>query len=515
MIIESFEQQAINAIRDAGIIPPEEIAFDGLIHRFNAGKNGGDKPGWYVFYQYPIPAGAFGDWRETHKSTHTWCAKSDKEYTAVELTEFREKQKLAIALREKESLDKHEDAAKTAKEIWDSAAIIPDYFYHPYLKNKDVGAHNIRLIGGRLVIPVFTPELAIKSLQYINDDGSKRFLSGGEFKGGFFIIDGEGKDAFICEGYATGASIFEATGKPVFVAFSASNLDAVIANVKKLTTSLIIVADNDQNQTGQKAANAAGEKHKCKVIVIPELGDANDYKKNYGKTALRDLLIKKIYDWILPLDLFLQNQKAIPWLIEGVIPQQGLVMLHGPSGSGKTFAVVDWALTIAMGCDFWHDKRLTNGKVAYLAGEGHTGLRMRFAAWCQFHNKQPKNLWVSSSGCDLDTPEGLKKVIDTFSNLDIKPALIVIDTLHRFMTKDENSAKDSKLLIDACGKLIDQYSCSVLLVHHTGHNQLSQERGRGSSAWRAALDVEFSIQPESEGAPLQIIQRKNKDADLC
>jgi hypothetical protein len=60
-----------------------------------------------------------------------------------------------------------------------------------------------------------------------------------------------------------------------------------------------------------------------------------------------------------------------------------------------------------------------------------------------------------------------------------------------------------------------EFRCSVILVHHTGVSDEAQHRARGSSAWRGALDIEISIVPPTSNLPMQIIQRKSKDAELA
>lgn len=91
----------------------------------------------------------------------------------------------------------------------------------------------------------------------------------------------------------------------------------------------------------------------------------------------------------------------------------------------------------------------------------------------------------------------------------------MVDTLHRFLAGDENSAKDAKTMLDACNSLMSEFGCSVILVHHTGVAEEAQHRARGSSAWRGALDIEISIVPGKNGEPMQIVQRKSKDAELA
>jgi hypothetical protein len=95
-----------------------------------------------------------------------------------------------------------------------------------------------------------------------------------------------------------------------------------------------------------------------------------------------------------------------------------------------------------------------------------------------------------------------------------KPKVIIVDTLHRFLQGDENSAQDTKTMLDACAALIAEFDCAVILVHHTGVSNEAQHRARGSSAWRGALDIEISVIPSTDGKPMQLVQRKSKDAEL-
>jgi hypothetical protein len=187
-------------------------------------------------------------------------------------------------------------------------------------------------------------------------------------------------------------------------------------------------------------------------------------------------------------------------------------MIHGPSGGGKTFAVLDMVLHMAAGKETWNGIKMRPGSVVYLAGEGHHGLRGRVAAWKQHHQASRLAMWLSREGCDLNTVAGLLHVMSHIRDLKVTPAVIVIDTLHRFLCGDENSAVDAKTMLDACATLMREFNCAVVLVHHTGVSEEAQHRARGSSAWRGALDIEISVVP-SEGA-MRLVQRKSKDAEL-
>lgn len=219
---------------------------------------------------------------------------------------------------------------------------------------------------------------------------------------------------------------------------------------------------------------------------------------------------------IQTIDEFLSGSSTVPWLIDGWIQENCLMMVHGPSGSGKTFLVLDWCLRMAaidMDNRDWCGNRTKQCSVLYLAGEGHQGMRTRVRAWQQHHGVSLLDFHILPTAIELDQRKIADRLIDEISDLGISPDLVVIDTLHRYFSGDENSARDAKSLLDTCGKLMHSYGCSVVLVHHTGLAADAQTRARGSSAWRGALDIEVSVKPKNTTRPIEIIQRKMKDAE--
>ena len=278
------------------------------------------------------------------------------------------------------------------------------------------------------------------------------------------------------------------------------------------TQDIVIVADNDSSGVGMRYAEQASAKHGARIVSPPELGDANDYVANGGD--LLSLLMPPKDNWLVPADDLSTQPSPIKWLIKGWIQEEALIMIHGPSGGGKTFMVLDQCLRIASGGGEWMGHKVKAGSVGYFAGEGHHGLRGRIAAWKQKHQIGKLNMWVSKSGCDLNTPSGYQRVREALLSLDERPSMIVFDTLHRFLLGDENSAQDTKSMLDACAALMMEFGCTVVLVHHTGVSAETQHRARGSSAWRGALDIEISVAPGDENKPMQISQKKSKDAEL-
>lgn len=168
----------------------------------------------------------------------------------------REREELQAEI---EALQRHTEARKQAHRIWHEAKPATDD--HPYLVSKGIGSHGLRLYHGGLTVAGFDCEGSLlaplrdfagqlHSLQFIGSDGTKRFLPGGR-KSGLFYEVGHGRDSLIiAEGFATGASIHEATGHRVIVAFDSGNLLPVAKALRTglSTIPMIIAADNDREQ---------------------------------------------------------------------------------------------------------------------------------------------------------------------------------------------------------------------------------------------------------------------------
>ena len=518
--IEAPETQLRGAMLEAGLEPPDELLLDGKIHRFKSGtkgngSHGGDKPGWYLVFGDGVPAGRFGCWRAGVEVT--WRAEVGRKLTATEEMAHARRMAEAKALRDAELERKHEVASATVETIWTSAQTASPE--HPYLQRKGIGVHGARVTGdGRLVVPLYGQDGTLATLQYISHDGGKLYHPGGQTGGKFWMIGSldEPGTLFVAEGFATAATIHETTNRPVVVAYSASNLVPVTGSLREMygaSQDIVIVADHDKSGVGQRYAEQASAKFGARMVMPPIEGDANDYVQ--AGHDLASLLMPIKDDWLIPADDFSAQPSPISWLVKRWLQSQALIMVHGPSGGGKTFVVLDWCLRIASQTPEWAGQKVRAGNVVYLAGEGHHGLRGRVAAWKHHHQVGHLAMWLSKDGCDLNTPTGYLKVVEQVRMLPEKPSVIVVDTLHRFLAGDENSAQDAKTMLDACNALMMEFKCSVILVHHTGVSDEAQHRARGSSAWRGALDIEISIVPGQDGVPMQIVQRKSKDAELA
>ena len=510
--VDPPELQIANAMRSAGIEPPPEIKIDGQLHRFSTKGRKRDDSGWYVIFPDEPVAGRFGCWRDGIDAV--FRADIGRELTAAENMAITRRQSEARARRDQDRERKAAISADTVEAIWRAAgAASPD---HPYLARKGVKPNGARITGdGRLIVPLFGPDGSLSSLQYISDD-DKRYHPGGTTKGCSWTLgDPDGGPIFVAEGFATAATVHDVSGRPCVVAYSANNLPEIVGQLREKygqTQEIIIVADNDASGVGRNKADQASAKHGGRIVMPPSEGDANDYVQAGGD--LIAILFPPSDDWLIPADKFSKQPAPIKWQVKHWLQSDALIMVHGPSGGGKTFLVLDMVLSIASkgAIPEWFGHKVRHGTVVYLAGEGHHGLRGRVAAWKQHKAVSGLDMWLSRGGLDLNTPAGYQKTADAIRSLPEPPEIIVVDTLHRFLDGDENSAQDAKTMLDACAGLMTEFSASVLLVHHTGVSDEAQHRARGSSAWKGALDIEISVIP---GETINVVQRKSKDAELA
>lgn len=243
--------------------------------------------GYYAFYDnYGTPVGFASDYRTGQTHNFKLSGRKSTKTNTEALERFREEAK-------QDQEQKWLKVSEKAKMIWDVALPCDS---HPYLLSKGVASHSLREHKGKLIIPIMDETGKLWSLQMIQEDGGKRFLSGGKTGGGFFVIGTKLLKAAtkvgIGEGYATCMTIYEQKQIPMIVCFNAGNMISVS---KKLSDALpnkefIIYADNDENNIGQDKAIAAAQITNAEVVMPEEEGmDFNDQMAISG-----ELIEKKV-----------------------------------------------------------------------------------------------------------------------------------------------------------------------------------------------------------------------------
>ena len=292
-------QAFLDALSAAGIPSTGPLLLDGRFRRYNvAGDKKGRRNGWYRFTKFrdDFAIGVFGC--NKRGISEKWCSHEKRLITKYDEKKIREHQ----AAIKKEEEETQARVALKANRIWQG---LREPVAHPYTTRKRVGLYNVREMTNALVVPVYCGNYIV-SLQFITDAGDKRFLTGGQTKGAHGVVGKLTDTIFIAEGYATSATIHEATGSMVMFSFYASNLVDVARVARELfpEATIKIAADNDQWTTspirnpGLSYAREAAEKIGG-TVVYPDFSyedkdkptDWNDHFLKFGMDATRDALL--------------------------------------------------------------------------------------------------------------------------------------------------------------------------------------------------------------------------------
>ncbi len=265
------------AAASKGMAPPDyPLVIDGSIKRYHDHAN--DRPGvrnaWYIGHHNPdgTTGGTIGS--NKLQVSCPWITSQRRTFTPAEKAEFARQQAAARLKAEADRLKRHADAAVKAGYLWKKAR--PADLAHPYIIRKGIQPHRARQTGTALVLDYRNDNGIITTLQFIQLDGEKRFLSGGEVTGSFHRFGGHPPFAYIilAEGFATGCTLHEATGHPVAVCGSAGNMAPVALGIRAKFPGINIIVAGDADPVGAKAATDAAELVNG-IVCLPDFEGAH------------------------------------------------------------------------------------------------------------------------------------------------------------------------------------------------------------------------------------------------
>jgi phage/plasmid primase-like uncharacterized protein len=288
------------AIKRAGLVLDGDPVMDGTFHRVPVlTSKGTRKDGAYIGFADGRPGGHIENFKTGLKET--WSAEGVT-ITAAERAQFAEQMRQAKVERSDRLAKQHEAAAQRVATRWASLTESPnEASNNAYLTRKNVPAYGVRFDRDMLVVPARDIDGKLWSLQRITpyEGGAKLFEKGARKAGNMHVIGQleQGAPILIAEGYATAASLHQATGKPVVVAFDAGNLDAVAGAIKQRypDTPIAIMGDDDRHSSpnvGRVKAMAAATKHGLNV-AFPQFAvenngtDFNDLHVAEGLSAVK------------------------------------------------------------------------------------------------------------------------------------------------------------------------------------------------------------------------------------
>ncbi|EIA6816142.1 DNA primase [Escherichia coli] len=281
-------------LENAGLVIQGLPQMDGAIHRVaTRDDKKGAKSGAYKAYLDGRPAGWYRDYRSADDSPTNWVFSGGEQHdplARLHLRAFAQQQRDDNARKLQQQYNKQ---ARYARSYINQ---LPQATEHEYLTRKGIlAAPGVRLNNkNELVIPFSNSRGEIRSYQRIPATGGKdaRILKDSEKTGNWFTFGTpeNGRPLLFAEGYATAASLHEATGLPVLMTVDAGNMIDVAENARQIWTDspFVFCADNDHqrkiNKGVSSAKKAAASTHG--EVIIPAFTEA---EKAQGLTDFNDL----------------------------------------------------------------------------------------------------------------------------------------------------------------------------------------------------------------------------------
>jgi KaiC/GvpD/RAD55 family RecA-like ATPase len=201
---------------------------------------------------------------------------------------------------------------------------------------------------------------------------------------------------------------------------------------------------------------------------------------------------------LVTLDEFIVKP-ALSWLIRDMLQPQSVAVVFGPPKGGKTFTTTDLLMHGAHGME-WHGHEVPRPlRVAFLAGEGRTGLKVRLHAWLEHHDTAQLGGDFRLLPEALSLPDRVTEVVELLRVY--RPDAVAVDTLNAYYGPgDENSTQDMSSFVASLRRVRDAVGCAVIVLHHTGLADAGRERG--SNVLRAAADVVIQVGKDEGGTGL-------------
>lgn len=200
------------------------------------------------------------------------------------------------------------------------------------------------------------------------------------------------------------------------------------------------------------------------------------------------------------------------WLVRGVLPDIGVVVLSSPPGTGKSFCAYDLAGAVIRGRP-WFGRRTKRGAVIYCAAEGAPTLRVK--AYMLANRLRTEDM--DGLNLLLDAPPILdedlvRELLDVWQPL-APVKLVVVDTLSRAIAgEDENSNEAMSAVIAGADRLAKALHCCVMLVHHPPKHGTGP---RGGSALLGGVETSLTIDRLADTRTLRVEKQREGQDDFA
>lgn len=487
----------------------KNIILDGNIHRVPTRDKPNSVNGWYIGTQSSDGnfICSYGDWRDAHNKSF-YSSFTDK---AAE-KEFKERSDKAWNEASVEERRAYREANIAALKKYE-AADSDNVHLHPYIEAKGIKPlPGMKVSNAQIMIPLQNLEKQFVGMQLIDANGLKKFSFKAKPKEGFAFI-GTNPDLLphdskiiVCEGFATGASLYEATGLPVVIVWSCTFAPHGVKALRSHTQAEIIVClDNDKSGAGQTAAQKICEEVENCIDRTPQTAgaDYNDIKLMQGVAEVRRQVLRERFGLRgNTARQFVTTPPEREWLVANTLEAGKAGIMAGVGGIGKSMEALRLAMMIAQGEGQWMGNEIINsGNVVYISAEDDALELHRRVMDIDPEKKrldalhdvyflsvpdQGKPITFMKDGEDgltmsADADE-LVKELETIEDL----AMVIIDPIQAFVTAEISKSNEAgQLWATWAATIASRFGCGVMSIHHMSKDALRGDQNALSA--RAAI----------------------------
>jgi len=316
----------------------------------------------------------------------------------------------------------------------------------------------------------------------------------------------EGSYCFLVEGETDTMRLWQEGIHNVYGIPGAYGLKDLDVETLKSYETIYVVLDNDADYNTEAKIEKAWTSIRSKLgpetkrIVLPEdVKDIVEFFESYSMDTFKSVVTEAKtgkYHYAA-LDLAAPPPEY-RWLVDGMIAQGDTTLLVGEPNVGKSWISLSLAVAMANGDPTWIKWPLNHhGRVLYVDEENPHDVvyhRLRQLGLKNFDNLR----YLHRQGVRLD--RRFDKFLD--EAISYQPSLIVLDSLTRLHTQDENNAGAmASLFNDSINVLTKETGAAIIVLHHTnkGDASSSYTRTRGSSDIGAAVDCGLEARAEAPG----------------
>lgn len=337
-----------------------------------------------------------------------------------------------------------------------------------------------------------------------NADGSRRFtFTPGKRPWLYHRVSGIGTSecCFLCEGESDTIRLSQVRDETVYGISGVNGWHSAMAQEIK-AEKVYVILDNDSDYNVRAKVDAAWlqirkdlGRRAVRVHLPSDVNDVCEFLAAYPVEALDGLLEDagkgKLHYQALDLT---KEPPPYDWLVDGLICKGDVCLMIGPPNVGKSWFAMSLAVGVAEGWKDWLGLKLrAPGKVLVIDEENPVDVvyhRLRKLGLS--HDGSSNIRYLHRQGIRMDRhPDWILE-----EALNWNPDLIVMDSLTRIHTKDENNAGEvASLFNDGINPLARETGATVLLLHHTNKTDTtnSYTKLRGSSDIGASVDTGLEV----------------------